>query len=795
MQTMGNPSSKSVSEFLEVAVPVPLSKTFTYRVPKSLRDLGHPQIGDRVRVSFGGREITGFAVGASSTSDYRKEKILEVLSVLDDGLTLSPEILRLTKWMAGYYGTGWGEVLRIALPGGGSSGRTRGSAGTRICVLGVLPSNEEIEKALARSPKQKELLSMVRKAAVERTLFEPKVGGILWKDVPNNLRSGPLKALTQRGWIQIVEVSGSHSTCSSVDLMSGIDSTPNLSLSVEQKEVINVIVNSLEKEIFKTFLLKGVTGSGKTEIYLRAIAHALESGRGAIVLVPEISLTSQVLERFRAQFGDKVAELHSGLTMSKRIQEWRRTADGDATIAIGARSAVFAPVKNLGIMVVDEEHESSYKQEEAPRYSARDVALVRARQAGACAVLGSATPSLESFHNAQTGKYGLLQLPNRAGNRPLPSISVVDLRKLKSKDKLTKNCREEDREKNKRGGDGWVLSRPMMRAIQVCMEKGEQALLFLNRRGFASCVQCKDCGWTADCTQCNVALTYHLADRNLRCHYCNNRERSPEICPDCLGRNLDSRGIGTQRVEEVLRKEFPVARISRMDRDTTRSRGAHGRILRSLSEGKIDILVGTQMVAKGHDYPGITLVGVVQADATLNMPDFRAGERTFQVLTQVAGRAGRGDSPGEVIVQTFRPQHYALRHAIAQDYDGFAREELQYRRELDYPPYSRMVRFRIESQDAGPAEHFSTRLAIKIKKRLKSMDGVGHDFSCVEILGPTPGIFEKLQGRYRWQVVIKDPSSRRLNRLVQEITQIDSSGFRPPVGVKFGIDVDPVELY
>ena len=570
---------------------------------------------------------------------------------------------------------------------------------------------------------------------------------------------------------------------------------PNLSLSVEQKEVIDVIVNSLERETFQAFLLKGVTGSGKTEVYLRAIEHAIGSGRGAIVLVPEISLTPQVLERFRARFGSKVAEFHSGLTMSKRIEEWHRTTNGDATIVIGARSAVFAPVKNLGIMVVDEEHESSYKQEEAPRYSARDVALVRARQVGASAILGSATPSLESFHNAQTGKYSLLQLPNRVGNRPLPNISVVDLRQAKEKDKLAKDCRKKGSEKYKRGGHGWVLSRPMVDALQSCMDKGEQALLFLNRRGFASCVQCKDCGWTAVCTHCNVTLTYHLADRNLRCHYCNNRERSPEICPDCLGRNLDSRGIGTQRVEEVLKKEFPLARISRMDRDTTRSRGSHGRILRSLAEGEIDILVGTQMVAKGHDYPGITLVGVVQADATLNMPDFRSGERTFQVLTQVAGRAGRGDVPGEVIVQTFRPQHYALRHAIAQDYDGFAREELQYRRELDYPPYSRMLRFRIEAQDSGPAEHFSTQLAMKIRKRLKSMDGVGCNVSPLEILGPTPGIFDKLQGRHRWQVVIKGSSSQRLNRLVQEITQTEYSGFRPPSGVKLGIDVDPIELY
>ena len=738
--------------------------------------------------------ITGFAVGASRGSNDEK-RILEIISVLDDGLTLSQEVLRLTQWMSDYYCAGWGEVLRTALPGGGGPRRTRGSAGMRVCTMDAVPSSEEVDRVLARSPRQKELLAMIQRATGARTLFGPEVEGVRWEEIPNHLRAGPLKALTARGWVRVVEVGAFHPATPFPASESRFGSMSDLSLSGEQKKALKAIVVGLEQEKFQAFLLKGVTGSGKTEVYLRAIDHVLESGRDAIVLVPEIALTPQVLQRFRTRFGHRVAEFHSGLTMSDRIREWRRTADGNASIVIGARSAVFAPVRKLGIIVVDEEHESSYKQEETPRYNARDVALVRARQAGACAVLGSATPSLESFHNAQSGKYGLLHLPKRVEERPLPNVNVVDLRQREIRGDSPADLDNKNGGGSERGGDGWILSRPMLSSIQACLDRGEQALLFLNRRGFASCIQCRDCGWTADCPHCSVTLTYHLAERNLRCHYCSHRSRSPEICPDCSGMYLDTRGIGTQRVENLLKERFPMGRIARMDRDTTRSRGAHGRILRSLAKGEIDILVGTQMVAKGHDYPGITLVGVIQADATLNMPDFRAGERTFQLLTQVAGRAGRGDTPGEVIIQTFRPDHYAVRHAAAQDYDGFVRDELQFRRELGYPPYARMVRFRIEAREAESAERFAVRLAMVLGKRTGHLDGSGREPSYPELLGPAPGVFGKLQGRHRWQVALKDSSAHRLSRLVQEFCRTEDRELRPPTGVRLSVDVDPIDLY
>ena len=776
-----SPTERS-PEFVEVAIPIPVDRTFTYRAPESMRDRKRPRRGERVRVPFGGRVLTGVVVAASDQPGEAK-KILDVSSVLDDGLVLSQDVLRLTRWMADYYCAGWGEVLKAALPGGGGRGGGGGggrsnAARRRICVLGHLPPQEEIDRALRRSPRQRELLGRVLEAAGRDPQIEIVQTGVSLMSLPENLRSAPLKALVGRGWLRLREVApedmippGTHSPAGSP-----------LILNAHQERALKAVVAGVESGGFHAFLLRGVTGSGKTEVYLRAIDRVLALGRDVIVLVPEIALTPQLLERFRARFGERVAELHSGLTPAGRIHQWRRAAAGAASIIVGARSSVFAPVRRLGLIVVDEEHEASYKQEETPRYNARDVAVVRARQAGACVVLGSATPSLESFFNGETEKYERLSLPKRVEDRPLPQVSVVDLRK-----KAGQVMDGAER------GDG-IFSGRLIDALAARLDRKEQSLLFLNRRGFASCVQCRDCGWTADCPACSVSLTFHLSGRSLRCHYCGHHARAPEKCPDCSGLNLDTKGVGTQRVEDSLRALFPAARVVRMDRDTTRSRGAHGRILGAVSRGEIDILVGTQMVAKGHDYPGITLVGVLLADATINIPDFRSGERTFQLLTQVSGRAGRGQVPGEVIIQTYRPDHYAVLHAAAHDYEGFVQEELRFRRDLAYPPYTRMVRFRIEGESAEKTEKFAGRLALALTN-LAARGGGGAGKGVPEILGPAPGVFGKLQNRFRWQVVLKEASVRKLGRVVSAARRRMEEDLRPPSGVRLGVDVDPMDLY
>ncbi|MDP6483028.1 MAG: primosomal protein N' [Nitrospinota bacterium] len=764
-----------------MAVPIPVDRTFTYRAPESMRDRGRPRRGERVRVPFGGRVLTGVVVAASDQPGEAK-KILDVSSVLDDGLVLSQDVLRLTRWMADYYCAGWGEVLKAALPGGGGQSN---AARQRICVLGRLPPQEEIDRALRRSPRQRELLGRVLEAAGQESQIEIVQTGVNLISLPENLRSAPLKALVGRGWLRLQEVApedlippGMHSPAGSP-----------LTLTAHQERALKAVVAGVESGGFHAFLLRGVTGSGKTEVYLRAIDRVLALGRDVIVLVPEIALTPQLLERFRARFrarfGGRVAELHSGLTVSGRIHQWRRAAAGAASIIVGARSAVFAPVRRLGLIVVDEEHEASYKQEETPRYNARDVAVVRARQAGACAVLGSATPSLESFFNGETEKYERLGLPKRVEDRSLPRVDVVDLRK--------KSGQASSGAKREGGG---FLSGRLIDALAARLDRKEQALLFLNRRGFASCVQCRDCGWAAECPACSVSLTFHLSGRGLRCHYCGHRAQAPEKCPECSGMDLDTKGVGTQRVEDSLRALFPAARVARMDRDTTQSRGAHGRILGAVSRGEIDILVGTQMVAKGHDYPGITLVGVILADATINIPDFRSGERTFQLLTQVSGRAGRGRVPGEVIIQTYRPDHYAVLHAAAHDYEGFVQEELRFRRDLAYPPYTRMVRFRIEGESAEKTEKFAGRLALVLTNVGARLGGVGGPGKGVpEILGPAPGVFGKLQDRFRWQVVLKEASVRKLGRVVSAARRRTEEDLRPPAGVRLGVDVDPMDLY
>ncbi len=551
-------------------------------------------------------------------------------------------------------------------------------------------------------------------------------------------------------------------------------STPPPELTISQKEILLKLSDSISAGVFSVHLLHGITGSGKTEVYMSALEEVIKRGGRGIVLVPEIAITPQLIMRFISRFGDKVAVLHSGLTEAERRCEWIRIKDGKVDVVIGVRSAVFAPVEELRLIIVDEEHEHTFKQEEGFRFNARDVAVMRAKLSRAVAVLGSATPSLESYYNTDVGKYSYLSLPDRINQRPLPPVRVLDLRKK----------------------DGFsIFSDELLDAIRARIECGEQTLLFLNRRGFSPFLLCLDCGHSPECPNCSVSLTYHKNDSSLCCHYCDYIIKPPDICPQCKGSRWKAFGAGTERVEEELKKLLPDARIIRMDRDTTSKRGAHMRIFQSMRNKDSDILIGTQMITKGLDLPDITLVGVLLADATLHLPDFRSGERTFQFLTQVAGRAGRGSKGGEVIVQTFNPEHYAIRHASGHDFKSFYDDESSFRKVLGYPPYKRLARLLIKGNIKDHVESSSERL----KDILASNSKEG-----IEILGPVSAPFSKIRGKHRWHIIIKGKDSKTLNRLIRksldelkrERLGRSEAGGAPHVNksAQVEVDIDPMSL-
>jgi len=511
------------------------------------------------------------------------------------------------------------------------------------------------------------------------------------------------------------------------------------------------------------FLLHGVSGSGKTEVYLHCIAALAGTGKGAIVLVPEIALTPQLLGRFRRRFGGRVAVLHSGLTDRERADEYRRIGAGLVDVAIGARSAVFAPFPKLGLVVVDEEHENSYKQDDGLRYHARDVAVVRAKFQGAVCVLGSATPSLESYYNARAGKYRYVRIANRVDHRPMPGVCIIDVR---TQPKAS------------------VYAPALVAAVQQRLEKKEQSLLLLNRRGFSSVLICGDCGKAIQCPSCSVSLTFHKSERKLKCHYCDFHTAPPERCAVCGGANVKPLGTGTQKVEEEVSALFPGARIARMDSDNTRGRDAHDTLLGRVDRGEIDILLGTQMIAKGHDFPAVTLVGAVDADVGLNLPDFRSAEKTFQLITQAAGRAGRGDSAGEVIIQTMNPGHYSLRHSMTHDYDGFYGEEIAYRTELGYPPVRRVIKIEVKSGQETTAEEAAKVAKDRIRYLLRDKG--------TTLLGPAPSPISRVRGKYRFQMLLLSAKRETLRMLAVEAKKAVEDKFKNRVQVI--VDVDPVNL-
>ncbi len=540
--------------------------------------------------------------------------------------------------------------------------------------------------------------------------------------------------------------------------------TVALSLTEEQRRAVGAILQAVETHRHQVFLLHGITGSGKTEVYLQAIQGVVDQGRGSIVLVPEISLTPQTVERFKGRFGQKrVAILHSALLESQRLKEWRRIRSGEVQVVVGARSAIFAPLRELGLIVVDEEQETSYKQEDSPRYHAREVAIHRGELARAPVILGSATPSLESFTRAKTGAYRLLTLSERIDQVPLPQVEVIDMRQELG-----------------RGRRGRIFSRTLEEALAETLSQRQQAILFLNRRGFSTIVQCRKCGFLLRCKSCRVSLTYHIASRQMICHTCHAKTEPPEICPQCRSDYVRFQGLGTERVESELARIFPQASIARMDTDATSVRGSHARILGDFQEHKIDFLIGTQMVAKGLDFPRVTLVGVISADTALNLPDFRSAERTFQLLTQVAGRAGRGALPGRVIIQTYAPHHYAIQAASRHDYIGFYAQETAIRKELGLPPFSRLVRLTVRSLREGSSFEAADRIARACRQQLPPS---------IEILGPAPANPYRLRRSVRWQILLKSPT---LDQIPENLATRLLKKSRLPKGCAMAIDVDPL---
>jgi primosomal protein N' (replication factor Y) len=731
------------------------------------------QVGSRVRVPMRTRTVLGTVIGLSDETEASGVK--PVSSIVSADPILSPLLIRLGEWMADYYCCSLEHALRSILPQVIRKAEvTHKLRQFARLVREVLP--EELEALQGRAPLQAGVVKHLQQTA----------GPVAVADLAAMCGASHqvVQALVKKGWVLCETARVERDPLQNESFVP----SQRLELNAEQASIFARVLQSLQESadqsvsgaaLEKTgemaekqklagsrpLLLYGVTGSGKTEIYLQAIQHVLERGQSAIMLVPEIALTPQTVERFKSRFaatGHEVAVLHSHLSEGERHDEWHRIRDGRARIVIGARSAVFAPCQRLGLLVVDEEHENSYKQEESPRYHARDIAVLRARLEGCTVLLGSATPSMESFQNAELGKYELLRMMGRVDDRKLPLIRVVDMR-LEAAKKSS------------------ILSEKLIGAIRQRIEKREQTILFLNRRGFATSLICSACGHVCQCQNCSVSLTFHRSQNRILCHICGYAAVAPGKCPECRDPSIRHSGTGTERVEDVVQKLFPKAAVKRMDADAMTRRDAYRETLNAFRTGKIDILVGTQMIAKGLHFPNVTLVGIINADMGLHLPDFRAGERTFQLLTQVAGRAGRGDVEGEVFVQSFTPFHPAIQYARHHDFDGFWEEEIEHRRQFDYPPFTHMVILGLRSQHQARAEFSAVTLARRLKELLPAGTTLNE---------PAPAPLEKSHGFYRYQLLLRSRQILRLSRALRGV--LDKLTF--PEDVMVTVDVDPYQL-
>jgi primosomal protein N' (replication factor Y) len=733
----------------KIVVEVAVDREFDYLVPDALQ--AEIQVGTRVVVPFGRSETRGYVVGFVDSSPHKNLK--EIRGRVGQKALVEQRVLDLARWIADYYVCPVERAVRTVLPAAVRRPDARFKEGLLVVPARQATDELAVEKLRARAPKQ---------AAVLDALLGGRQMFLAHLARQAGTTASTIRALERKGFVTIGREAIRRDPLENETILP----TAPLELMPQQAEALALIRRAADTLQPPVVLLYGVTGSGKTEVYLQAIRHVLDRGKGAIVLVPEISLTPQTLERFRGRFGDVIAVLHSSLGEGERHDEWHRVHDGRARIAIGARSALFAPVKNLGLIVVDEEHEPTYKQEDAPRYNARDVAVMRGRMERCAVVLGTATPSLESFHNAETGKYALARLPHRVDHRRMPAVRVIDMRI------------EAERE-----GHANVFSRDLVEAIHRRIERSEQTILFLNRRGFATSLICPKCGYVAECGNCSVSMTYHRQNEELICHICSDRRKVPSRCPNPACRDPAFRfaGFGTQRVESVIAKVFPHARVRRMDSDATTGKDSHRLILGDFRTGKIDILVGTQMIAKGLHFPNVTLVGVVFADTTLHMPDFRAAERTFQLLTQVAGRAGRGEVTGEVIVQTYTPFHPSVQAARNLDYDGFYAQEIEFRRELAYPPFGHLVSLLLRGRSDEKASFAGQAFA----KQLAPLLPAG-----VVMAGPCPAPLARAKGQYRHQILLRGPTTRLMTEPLKKLL----AGFKWPKDVTCSVDVDALSL-
>jgi primosomal protein N' (replication factor Y) len=734
-----------------VSLEIALRKEFDYSIPAELA--GQIDVGSRVQVPFGPRKILGVVTAIAEESGHANLK--PILKVIGAQTLVTPKVLKLARWIGEYYCCAPEIALKSVLP---EAVRKEDAGWRERLFVRVQPFSGELPKLPKRQQEVWNIVEERRELPLAELLELTKT------------TTATVRKLEDRGLVSITSEVSERDPYARETILP----TQNIVLNPAQAKALGEITTAMDvKNSSRTFLLHGVTGSGKTEIYLQALAHALEKGKGAIVLVPEISLTPQTVERFKARFSSGklqtlVAVLHSHLSAGERHDEWHKIRQGRARIVIGARSAIFAPVEPLGLIIVDEEHEHTYKQEEAPRYHARDVAVMRGQMENAVVVLGSATPSMESYANCKKGKFTLLNLPERVDDQKMPHVRVVDMRQAMFKEK------------------GPPLFSPQLKeAITQRLERGEQTILFLNRRGYSTSLLCPKCGYVANCPNCSVSLTYHRIDQRLACHICGHNEKVPLVCPEpkCKNPAIRFAGTGTQKVEEVLAKLFPKARVKRMDADTMKRKDDYRHVLGDFRAGKIDILVGTQMIAKGLHFPNVTLVGIIYADSALHQPDFRAGERTFQLLTQVAGRAGRGDVEGEVFVQAFTPFHPAIQYARRHDFVGFYEQEIEFREQLKYPPASRVALLTLKGRNEEKVKFSAEHLKRELEKKLKSLKDL-------IIAGPAPAPLLRAENYYRYQIMLR---TRAMSALSRELATIVQS-LTLPDDVTLAVDIDPVSL-
>ncbi|MCF7848096.1 MAG: primosomal protein N' [Kiritimatiellales bacterium] len=732
-----------------IVVNLSLDREFDYRIPEHLR--GRVRVGSRVRVPFGKGKGTRVAYVVKLVNHSPYPELKEIHSLEGEQEQIPDNLIRLAQWIADYYCCTKEQSVRAMLPAVVRSGKVskKRQSFARIApdidLNAILP---ELEKRATKQALLLQTLLRLHHAPVVKLLREA-----------DTTRS-TLTRLQEKGLVVLEQCVVERDPFADDVVLP----TTALTLAPEQRDALDKIVSSMCRRASDVILLHGVTGSGKTEVYLQAIAQCLEDGYEAIVLVPEISLTPQTTERFRSRFGETVSVLHSGLSDGERFDEWMKIHEGRTKIAVGARSALFAPFRRLGLIVVDEEHENTYKQEEAPRYHARDVAVVRGKFENATVVLGSATPALESYYNCERGKYVLAELPRRVDNQVMPFMEVVDMRA----------------EAALHGG-AQIFSRRLQDMIRDRLDRGEQTILFLNRRGYASQMMCMKCGYVAECEECSVSYTYHRHEHRLLCHLCGSMRPAPDVCPQCGDKDIRYAGLGTEKVEALAHKFFRKANIARMDSDTMTAKDSYRKTLNAFRSGRIDILIGTQMIAKGLHFPNVTLVGVIFADLGLRMPDFRAAERTFQLLTQVAGRAGRGERPGRVIVQSYTPFHPALQYALETNYQAFAKEELEARKALAFPPVTHMVLVHFRGSSEMKTARIAEEFAEALRPRLEP---------AVEVAGPMPAPISKIRNKFRYQLTLRGGSILALSRTLREAVIAG----KKPQDVDVHVDIDPQSL-